>query len=138
MEIKKYKNIFFYDGDCGFCDSTVMFLMDRTASNKLYFSSLQSTFSETLLAENGIENPVISTAYFYDGTAVFKESDAIMKSLLLCKRPTQFLGFFLMAIPSGIRNYFYRLFAKNRIMFSLHLKKECRLLSSEERVRFII
>jgi hypothetical protein len=32
--------IFLYDGECGFCDSIVMFLLDNSAANRLFFCPL--------------------------------------------------------------------------------------------------
>ena len=129
--------IFFYDGDCGFCDATVQFFLNRTEASVLHFCALQSDYAKNLLAQHGIQDPELSTAYFYNGNGVLEKSDAIIGALRLCSTGYNILASILKLIPGQIRNYFYSLFARNRMSVSEMFKKQCRLLTTEERVRFI-
>nr|WP_299170277.1 DCC1-like thiol-disulfide oxidoreductase family protein [uncultured Allomuricauda sp.] len=133
----KSRRIFFYDGDCGFCDTTVMFLLDRTNQNDLHFARLQSDFARSLLDKNKVKKIDLSTAYYYDGSEVYKESEAILKALSICKNPYRALSKVVQIVPLGFRNRAYRSFAKYRHTVSSRLKQNCRILATDERQRFI-
>ena len=139
MRNQDYKNIFFYDGDCGFCNGTVLFLLDRIAPDQLSFSSMQSDFAKKFFISMNLGPIDLSSSYLYDGQEVHKDSDAILKSLRLSSNiPIKYLGHTLAIVPKFIRNYFYKLIAINRLTISSVSRKGCRLLTSEEQKRFIV
>ena len=138
MKDQTNTNIFFYDGDCGFCDSTVLFLLDRVSPERLSFCSLHSNFAKSFFIKMGIRTIDISSSYLYDGQSVYNDSDAILKSLRLSYTSVKFLGYFFSLVPRFIRDYFYRLFAKNRYNISSITRKGCRLLNNEEQKRFVV
>jgi len=65
--MKEERAIFLYDGECGFCNATVLFLLDNTESHRLTFCALQSVCARALCTEHGVDQMDFSTAYFFDG-----------------------------------------------------------------------
>jgi predicted DCC family thiol-disulfide oxidoreductase YuxK len=134
--MKEERVIFLYDGECGFCNSTVIFLLDNTAADRLAFSALQSDYAHALCREHGVEEPDLSTAYFFDGTKIHMRSSAVLRAISLCNTPARFLAFGLV-IPKLIRDYCYSVISRFRKHIPRLGKNDCRLLAADERARFI-
>jgi predicted DCC family thiol-disulfide oxidoreductase YuxK len=62
----------------------VIFLLDNTAANRLALYALQSDFAHALCRENGVEQPDLSTAYFFDGAKINMSSSAILRAISFC------------------------------------------------------
>ena len=133
--MKQERGIFLYDGECGFCNSTVMFLLDNTTADRLSFCALQSDYAHTLCREHGVEKVDLSTAYFFDGAKIHMCSSAVLRAISLCHTPASFLAAGLV-IPKPIRDYFYSVVSRFRKHIRLG-KNGCRLLAAEERARFL-
>ena len=95
--------IFFYDGDCGFCNATVLFLLERTRLRSLLFCSLQSKYAENFFAEHKYQQPDLTTAYLFHNDRLYQKSSAVLRAITLAEGPVRHLGIFL-AIPSFIRD----------------------------------
>ena len=137
MNPEKYrgKTIFFYDGECGFCNATVMFLLDRTSPNKLLFCKLQSAFAEDFFYQHNYPQPDLTTAYLFDRGRLYQKSSAILQAVGLTNSPVKHLKVFSL-IPKSIRDGAYTIVASLRQYIKLG-KKGCRLLTPSERQRFI-
>lgn len=132
---KPVQNTFFYDGTCGFCNSTVLFLLDRTAPDRLSFCSLQSSHAETILRPFGIDPRAARSSYLYDGRTVHRDSSAILHALWLCGAPAS-LAAAALIVPRFLRDWIYDRVAANRHRLSRPGKVQCRLLTPAERQRF--
>jgi predicted DCC family thiol-disulfide oxidoreductase YuxK len=126
-------SIFMYDGNCGVCDATVDFLLKKSSEDELHFSSIQSDFARKLLAEYGIFEPDLTTAYFADGSRLHEKSDAVIYALGRCTGLVRFLVW-LRFVPKTIRDQCYDLFSKNRHEI-LKNDVSCRIPSESERRR---
>jgi predicted DCC family thiol-disulfide oxidoreductase YuxK len=135
LEKTEELNVFLYDGDCGFCDATVMFLLSKTKAQHLYFAPLQTSFAHNLFSEQGLPTPDLRAAYLWKNGKMYKASSAVLKSLSLTTFPYCLLSVFLI-IPPFIRDFFYYAFASIRKKVPA-FQNSCRLLSIEERKRFI-
>ena len=129
------KAIFFYDGDCSFCNTTVLFLLDRTKLSSLLFCPLQSKYAENFFFEHGFQQPDLTTAYLFHKGRLYQKSSAILKAITLAERPLRHLGIFL-TIPSFIRDSVYDFISSVRKQIQLG-KSSCRLLTPQERKRFL-
>jgi predicted DCC family thiol-disulfide oxidoreductase YuxK len=127
--------LFFYDAECGICDATISFFVNHSESHRLHFAPLQSENAKAILAENGIVDPDIKAAYFYDQGVVVSKSSAILGGLSCCRSPYRWMTLFRV-IPPFIRDYGYDLVARNRHRISSLRKTQCRVLKPEERSRF--
>jgi predicted DCC family thiol-disulfide oxidoreductase YuxK len=128
--------IFLYDGECGFCNSVVMFLLDNSAANRLSFCPLQADFSQELCREHGIEEVDLSTAYFFDGTKIHMRSSAVLRAITLCNTPARYLAVGIF-IPKLIRDQFYSVISRFRKHIPRLRKTSCRLLTANETARFL-
>ena len=106
------KSYFLYDGECGVCTHAVRFILRFSKSNELYFSSLNSEFSKNLFKDLAIvydqEN---EGAVYIQGEAVYHKSTAMLQALSDCRWPISMAKIFLI-LPQGLRDWFYREFAK--------------------------
>ena len=129
------KAIFFYDGECGFCDATVRFLLNRTSDDALWFCKLQSRFADDFFARNNYLKPDLTTAYFFYRGRLYKKSSAVLKAVSLTNGAVKHLSIFL-TVPKFIRDRAYDLVATFRHSIKLDNTK-CQLLTPNERRRFI-
>lgn len=129
------KAIFFYDGECGFCDATVRFLLNRTSNDALLFCKLQSTFADNFFARNNYPKPDLTTAYFFYRGRLYKKSSAVLKAISLANGAVKHLSV-LAIVPKFIRDGAYDLVATFRHYIKLDNTK-CQLLTPSERRRFI-
>jgi predicted DCC family thiol-disulfide oxidoreductase YuxK len=134
--MKEERAIFLYDGECGFCNSTVIFLLDHTAADRLAFCALQSDYAKALCRDHGLEQPDLSTAYFFDGTKIYTRSSAVLHAISLSDTPARFLALGLV-IPKLIRDYCYSVISRTRKRIPRLGRNACRLLAADERARFL-
>ena len=127
--------IFFYDGECGFCNATVMFLLDRTSADRLLFCKLQSQYAQDFFDRHNYPQPDLTTAYLFDRSRLFQKSSAVLQAVSLAKTPVKYLKVFL-AVPKFIRDGVYDLVSKFRQQIKIG-KTNCRLLTPSQRQRFI-
>lgn len=128
--------IFFYDGDCGFCNATVLFLLERTKlTSLLMFCPLQSKYAENFFAEHGYQQPDLTTAYLFHNYRLYQKSSAVLRGITFAEGMVRHLGIFL-AIPLFIRDAVYDFISSVRKQIQVG-KSSCRLLTSQERKRFI-
>ncbi|NEO31866.1 MAG: DUF393 domain-containing protein [Symploca sp. SIO3C6] len=129
------ESIFFYDGDCGFCNATVLFLLERTNLTSLLFCPLQSEYAENFFSEHGYQQPDLTTAYLLSNGRLYQKSSAVLRGITLAEGAVRHLGIFL-AIPSFIRDGVYDFIASVRKQIHLG-KSSCCLLTPQERKRFL-
>ena len=106
-----YNSIIFYDGDCGFCNSSVQFILNKK-KKAFYFVSLQSDLAKKILSEKDVVIEM-DTIYFLKNGKLFDKSSA---GLQICRGlkglyPLLF-GFYI--IPKFLRDRFYNFIAKRR------------------------
>jgi predicted DCC family thiol-disulfide oxidoreductase YuxK len=131
--MKKNIPIVFYDGDCGFCNKTVQFILKNGKNQNLHFAPLQSNFSKDFFKSTQFPEPDLSTFYFWDGSDLFSKSTAALNLLNQLKNRFQLLkiGFIL---PKKLRDKMYDFIANRRHKISNGF---CVIPSIENRRRFI-
>lgn len=131
------KRYFLYDGDCGFCTLAVRFFLRFSKSDDLYFSSLNSEFSENLLKDLAIDYyQEDEGAVYVRGEAVYHKSTAILQALSDCRWPISMAKIFLI-LPVGFRDWAYREFAKRRLKLSKQCNLKCELPKNTDFNRFL-
>ena len=106
--------ILFYDGDCGFCNRSVSFVLKKDKTKKIFFAKLESDFTKKTFNINNWNLPDMSTLYFVDNGVVFKKSSAILRISCYLKMPYNFL-FIFKIIPKFLRDYIYEFVSKSRL-----------------------
>ena len=78
--IKKDKLYVFYDGDCGFCNFWVQWILNNDKKDKFLFASLQGNFGQIFLKERNLETKNFNTIYLWKPEDYYLEkSSAIIK-----------------------------------------------------------
>lgn len=128
-----YPYIVLYDGDCGFCNRSVAFVLKYQKSPKIHFAAIQSDFTKELFEAKGWEQPDLNTFYFIENGKKFERSTAGLKVINYLKLPVSILKF-LWIVPRFVRDWGYDQIAKRRQRIS---KGFCVMPSPEERKQFI-
>lgn len=127
--------IVLFDGVCNFCDGAVNFVIERDTKNYFKFAPRQSEIGQKLLREHQIDQTEIDSMIVIENGKAFTHSTAALK---LIKGLGGFwrLGYVFIIVPKFIRDFFYKLFAKNR--YRLFGKKvACMMPTPEIRARFL-
>lgn len=132
--IEKDKYYVFYDGDCGFCNFWVYWILKNDKKDQFLFASLQSNFGQKFLKDRGLETKTFNTLYLWKPERFyFQKSNAVLKiseiiggiySLLVISK----------IFPRILRDWLYDIFAKNRNK----LLKKCFIVDNEEIKKFIL
>lgn len=131
---KNPSKIIFYDGDCGFCNATVQFVLKHEKTSDIYFSALQSEFSLSFFSNNQYEEPDLSTFYFYSDGNLYSKSTAAIKVVRFLRFPYPLLSVFIV-VPRFIRDRGYDFIAKRRKKI---MKAFCVIPNPEDRNRFLV
>lgn len=127
------KNIVFYDGDCGFCNRTVQFILKWERQPTILFSALQSNFAKEFFKENKSPEPDLSTFYFYSNYQLHSKSNGALALIPFMKFP--FVVFNAgRLIPVCYRDKLYDAIAKRRQKLA---KNYCFIPNSDQKQRFI-
>lgn len=128
----KMTHIVLYDGDCGFCNRSVAFILKNEKTDIIQFAPIQSTYTKELFAKNNWPEPDLSTFYFIENGKKFERSSAAFEVVKFLKAPYSWLRIFRF-IPRGITNWMYDQIAKRRQRISNGF---CVMPTPEERARF--
>jgi len=127
-------SIVLFDGVCNFCNDSVNFIIRHDRDNKFKFATLQSDIGQELRAEYNVGEDIDSIVLIENDQA-FTHSTAglqIAKAL----GGVWSLGYIFIIVPTVIRDWFYKLFAKYR--YWLFGKKEvCMIPTPDVRERFL-
>lgn len=127
------ENIVFYDGECGFCNRTVQFILKYEKEHKIYFSPIQSAFARDFFDKNKAPQPDLSTFYFYTNNILLTKSTGALALLKFLKWP-----FFILnlgrVIPVCQRDQLYDFIAKRRKKIS---RGFCLVPTKDQSHRFI-
>ena len=125
--------VILFDGVCNFCNSSVNFIIEHDKKGYFKFAPLQSEIGKTLVDKFGL-NDVDSIILVEDDKA-YTHSTAALKFIKHLDGIWSWAYIFVV-IPRPIRDFFYKLFAKNR--YRLFGKKEvCMMPTPEIRSRFL-
>ena len=130
--MEKYP-VVLYDGDCGFCNRSVAFVMKNDQTEKVRFAAIQSDFTHKLFEEKGWPKPDLSTFYLVLEGELYQKSTAALKVASFFKFPARLLVA-IWIIPKFIRDAGYDFIAKRRQRLS---KNYCFVPSAEQRSRFL-
>jgi len=125
-------SILFYDGECGFCNRSVQFVLKHEKIPSIQFSKLQSDFARSTLDKFEV-TVSMETLYYLKKGVLYERSSA---ALHICKTmvfPYK-LAYYLIVIPKSIRDFFYNTIAKNRHKIN---KGFCVIPKEHEKDRFI-
>ena len=128
------KNILFFDGVCGLCNSFVDFLIKNDSTKKIYYSALQGNTASFLLPNLDCES-LNTVIYFRQGKCHYY-SDAIILLLKDIGGPYKVFAHILTVIPSDLRDFLYFRLSERRY-FLFEKRAQCRIPTKEEQEQFL-
>lgn len=129
------RHIVVFDGVCKFCNGAVNFIIKRDPEGVFLFTPMQTDLAKELMNKYEIENVGIDTFLLVKNDQCFLFSSAALE---ISKDLTGFWYVFRVFkyIPSVIRDFFYKLFARNRyVLFGR--EKKCMIPSENVKSRFV-
>lgn len=130
----KDKHILFYDGDCGFCNFWVQWIIKRDHKNHFLFGALQSELGQKFLKERQLKTEDFDSIYLWNPKSYYlKKSDAALKIGQLLGSWYQ-LSVVGKLLPLSVRDYLYDSIAKRRKSI---MPQQCTVPTPEERRKFI-
>jgi len=130
------KKIIFFDGVCNLCNGFVDFVIKFDKKQIFYFSPLQGEKSKELKIDFlNLEKSDQSIIYIDEKNTQLEKSDAVISIASELFSFGQIFLFFKI-IPKFIRDWIYKIVAKNRYKI-FGEKSTCRLPTPEERGRFL-
>jgi predicted DCC family thiol-disulfide oxidoreductase YuxK len=138
--------VLLYDGVCGLCNRTVQFVLRHDRRRTFRFAALQSPFAARVLARYGAMPSDLDTFYVIesdpgptgssDNPRLYSRSDAALFVLREIGGFWRFVGGMLRIVPRIVRDWAYRLVARNRYHIFGHYDT-CPLPDEATRHRFL-
>jgi predicted DCC family thiol-disulfide oxidoreductase YuxK len=128
--------VLIFDGVCELCNSSVNFILRWEKRPEILFTANQNAPGRALLQQYGKDPDAVSTIYFVEDGKIYHQSAAIMRITRRLRFPW-FLGYAFIIVPRFIRDFFYKLIAKNRYRL-FGQKDTCRIPTPEEMARFLL
>lgn len=128
--------IIIFDGVCNFCNGAVNFIINRDAKAVFKFAPLQSEVAQELMAQHQIQ------ALAEDSFILIKDDQCFLRTDAALEITKELDGFWCVLrvfkfLPRVIRDYFYRLLARNRYRL-FGQQTECMIPTADVRDRFLI
>jgi predicted DCC family thiol-disulfide oxidoreductase YuxK len=121
-----------YDGSCGFCSRSVQFILRHERRHDLLFVPRDSRLGRDLRRHFHLE--AVESMLWVEGDRVASESTAVLQAARYLGGIWSALAAFGWLIPAPIRNWAYRLLARNRRRLS---SAACLLPTAAQRERFL-
>ncbi|MCQ4035278.1 thiol-disulfide oxidoreductase DCC family protein [Kaistella montana] len=132
--VNSLKYYVFYDGDCGFCNQWIQWILKNDARDKFLFSSLQSDFGQHFLKERGLETQELNTIYLWKPHSFYLDkSQAIFKIAEVLGGKYRILSY-LKYLPQSLTDFIYNKIAANRHRLA---PDHCMVLSPNQKEKFI-
>jgi predicted DCC family thiol-disulfide oxidoreductase YuxK len=138
--------IILYDGVCGLCNRLNQFVLRRDGQGTFRFAPLQSPLAARILARHGANPQDLDTVYVVLNHDLTKEaqpderllprSDAVIFALKRLGGIWQVLGLFVQLLPRRLRDWGYRIVARNRYRVFGRFES-CVLPRAADRSKFI-
>ena len=128
------ESLVLFDGVCNFCNGAVNFIIRQDGEKKFKFAPLQSEIGQQMQAKYGIGEDGDSIILVENDKAYTHSTAGLRVAKGLGSIWS--LGYVFIIVPSFIRDFFYRLFAKYR--YRLFGRTEaCMLPTPDVRERFL-
>ncbi len=112
----KGRGLVLYDGDCGFCQFWVQFILKRDRKGSFVCAPLQAEWTKALHA-HAYEGSGFNTIFLYEDGVLYQKSSAALRIFSRLTFPWQLARIFFV-IPQTIRDYIYDAIAKRRYRLS--------------------
>tara|TARA_B110000967_G_C18456992_1_gene350723 strand:+ start:90 stop:488 length:399 start_codon:yes stop_codon:yes gene_type:complete len=125
-----------FDGNCPFCNKTVLFFAKNDKNNSFKFVSSVSEFGVNIITKLNIKGLVSSTIILVENESGYYIKSIAIRKLLLKLPYYKFIGLSMFLFPQALSNFIYDLISKKRK--SLIKNEACQTLDSSIRNKFIL
>nr|WP_299205589.1 DUF393 domain-containing protein [uncultured Brumimicrobium sp.] len=132
QEVLQFNRIIFYDGDCGFCNTSVQLVLKKRKKD-FYFIPLQSSIAEEIMTRFN-ETIEMNTLYLVENGLLYDRSTAAIRIAKHLRSLYPLLYYLGLLVPKFIRDSVYNQIAKRRHKIRPGF---CALPSVDERKFFI-
>ena len=129
------KHVIIFDGVCNFCNSSVNFIIKHDHNNVFVFAPLQSPTAEKLIDEHDVKDVGFDTFLLIKNGECYFRTNAALEITKDFNGIWHLLNIFRV-IPRPFRDYFYRLFARNRYAI-FGRTDSCMIPTSELKSKFL-
>jgi predicted DCC family thiol-disulfide oxidoreductase YuxK len=135
MSDSRQHPIVLFDGECGFCNAAVNFVIDRDRQALFRFAARQSPEGQRILDDYGIPSEGLDSMILVEGGRVFVRSAAGLRIARRLGGAWPLLYVFVL-VPGPLRDAVYDVIARNRkrLMAS---PAACSVPTPERRARFL-
>ena len=127
--------IILFDGVCNFCNGAVNFVIDRDQAGYFKFAALQSEAGEELLERHSIDKIETDSVILIEDDEAYTHSSAALRIVRRLPGAWPLLYGFIV-LPEAIRDWAYKLFARNRYRF-FGRREEGMIPTPDVRARFL-
>ena len=137
LDAPRTTHLLLYDGTCGFCASSVQWILRRDRRGTLRFAALQGETARPILARHPELAAIDSVVWVEDdGELIRVRSAAAIAVGRYLGGPWPVVARLAALIPGPIRDWAYDLIARHRHQLTRN-GPECLVPSAEERGRFL-
>ncbi|PKM30642.1 MAG: thiol-disulfide oxidoreductase [Gammaproteobacteria bacterium HGW-Gammaproteobacteria-11] len=129
------RHLIIFDGVCNFCNGAVNFIIQRDPAGRFAFTPMQSELAQQTMRAYGVMNVGIDTFLLVKDGKAFLYSTAALEITRDLNGYWSLFNLFRV-VPRPIRDWFYRLFARNRYAL-FGRSATCRVPGPEIRDRFV-
>ena len=129
------RHLIIFDGVCNVCNGAVNFIIQRDPAGRFVFTPMQSELAQQTLRAYGVMNVGIDTFLLVKDGKAFLYSTAALEIARDLNGYWYLLSLFRV-VPRPIRDWFYRLLARNRYAL-FGRRAACRVPDPELRDRFV-
>ena len=108
------EKIIFFDGECGLCNKSVLWIMNKDSSHQFTYASLGGKTASKLLLNKKLKNQLPDSIIYLREGRIFVKSAAILTILKDLGFPFSILGNIGQICPVMIRDFVYDQVAKYR------------------------
>lgn len=128
------KHVVFYDGECGFCNFWVQWILEKDKKDEFLFASLQSDFGQKFLTERALNSIEFNTLYLWKPNHYYLiKSKAVLKIANLLGGIYK-ISFIANVFPKQITDSIYDVISKNRKKLA---NQKCFVPDHNQRKKFI-
>ncbi len=129
------ERIIYFDGVCNLCNASIQFILNRDPKGKFKFCALQSPRGKKMIQENGFSAESFDTFLLSENGTLYTRSTAALRTLKELSGGWPLL-YGLIIVPAVLRDFVYRLVAKNRYRW-FGKKESCMVPTPEIRSLFL-
>tara|TARA_B110001469_G_C9488468_1_gene244549 strand:- start:61 stop:459 length:399 start_codon:yes stop_codon:yes gene_type:complete len=127
-------SVIIYDGNCGFCNQTVLFIAKKDVHDNFSFVASLSELGKELLLQNKIEGLEKSTLILIENDKLVYTRGTALRKIILKLPNYKIIGYLMYLFPTVLTNFIYNVLSKNRK--KIMKNNNCEIPTLEIRTKF--